>query len=317
MNALFPRFLLLGCLWLAWAGEPLPVAAAGEAAPEKIKVVSWNLEWFPGGFPQARKSDQAYQMRKAQEAVKVINPDILLVQEVKDWKSFEELCSAAPGLKVAVLSAFDPSSPKLPPQNVGIAAKFPAHSAWAELWAASGDHPPPRGFSFAALDAGDRYLLCYSVHLKSNRGNAEGLFEQNVSMRSEASRQLLAHAQAMQKVYGKLKPAAVIIGGDFNTTTDDPLFAQEKTLKIITDSGYRWVFENVQLANRVTIPGDDIRGFPDATFDHIFTFGLGKTKARAVKTKDVSDHNPVEAVIMLNPEPAPSAKAKAAAAGSS
>jgi endonuclease/exonuclease/phosphatase family metal-dependent hydrolase len=274
-------------------------ALHAQLAGSQLKVMTWNMEWFPGGHPSASKSEAAYQMRKAQEAIEKLNPDILMVQEVADWDSFSKLVKVVPSLKVDILSNFPSRDGKQPSQNVGIASKLPANSAWYELWQNIGNYPPPRGFAFAALELPDRFILVYSVHFKSNRGNDDGQFESNTSMRAESSRQLLAHFTKMRELYGKTKPITAIIGGDFNTSLDNPTFAQESTLRDIQKAGFHWVFTDVPLVNRVTIPGDDIRGYLDATFDHVFLLGLGFPKGRGVKVQDVSDHMPAEVVIEL------------------
>ncbi len=271
---------------LFFAIAAVALAACSRRVPEKpenaIRVVNWNLEWFPGGKPDAKPEERAAQMDAAKKAIRELQPDILLVQEIRDWPGLAELAGAIPGLNVHVLSEFNGRT-----QNQGIAALLPADSAWAARWT-SGPVEPPRGYSFAALALPDgRFLLAYSLHLKSNLGN----LDRNVAMRRESARQLLAHASEMLALYRQRGPCALIIAGDMNTSLDDPKFADDPTLRALQGAGLYWTHEGVPFAKRTTIPADE--NFPDNCFDHIFTLGLGRQTALAVPYQDISDHYPV------------------------
>lgn len=99
------------------------------AAP--IKVMTWNLEWFPGRSQSADEAAKSEQMAAAQAIVKANDPDILLLQEIADWGAAVELCSVVPGLDVATVSNFGY------PQNQVVASKLPADSAWSAKWEGS------------------------------------------------------------------------------------------------------------------------------------------------------------------------------------
>lgn len=85
---------------------------------QKIRIVSWNLAWFPGKNDNATEEEAKAHMQEAQAAIKELKPDILLLQEVRDWQAAEELCSVVLGLQVHVVSRFQPrprtrSSPQI------------------------------------------------------------------------------------------------------------------------------------------------------------------------------------------------------------
>jgi hypothetical protein len=190
LSRLFCAFLTLLLITLVSG------CSAKNEAPEKnkLRVVSWNIEWFPGQRPEATAEESAKQMAAAKIALAELKPDVLLLQEIRDWKSAEELCSVIPGLQVHVASSFGER-----PQNQIVASTLPADSAWSDTWK-QGPIAPPRGYSFAALQLpGGRFLLSYSLHLKSNRGE----LSENVAMRQEAARQLLAHVDEMVALYSK------------------------------------------------------------------------------------------------------------------
>lgn len=271
---------LLALFIVALVGGCSPKSAP--SAPDTLRVVSWNIEWFPGGRPEATPGESATQMASAKQALAELKPDILLLQEIRDWQSAAELCRAIPGLEVQVASNFDTR-----PQNQVVASKIPADSAWSDVWK-KGPIEPPRGYAFAALRLADgRHLLTYSLHLKSNRGQ----LAENLAMRQESSRQLLLHVTEMLELYRQRGPVAVIIGGDLNTSLDDPRFAKEPTLRAWQKAGLHWTHQGVDPSQRVTIPASG--EFPDNCFDHLFTGGLGLPVARVKSFPKVSDHNPV------------------------
>jgi hypothetical protein len=147
---------------------------------------------------------------------------------------------------------------------------------------------PPRGYAFAALNLpGDRFILTYSLHLKSNLGDSA----ENVAMRRESVRQLLTHAKEILALYRQRGPSALLIGGDMNTSLDDPKFGPDPSLRALRLAGLHWTHEGVEFAKRTTIPADN--QFPDNCFDHIFTLGLGRHTAVAKPYQKISDHYPV------------------------
>jgi len=247
-----------------------------------LRIVSWNLEWFPGHVPEPTPEQQTEHMAAAKTALKSLQPDVFLGQEIRDWPAIAEAVSLNPALHVQVISKFGDR-----PQNQAIVSRLDADSAWSAPWK-YGPANPPRGYSFAALQLPEgRYLLCYSLHLKSNLGELRS----NVAMRHESSRQLLQHVAEMLSVYGKRGPCGVIVAGDMNTSLDDPKFESDASVRALIAAGFYWTHEGVPFAKRTTIPADD--KFPDNCFDHVLTLGLGKPVAFVQSFPKISDHNPV------------------------
>jgi endonuclease/exonuclease/phosphatase family metal-dependent hydrolase len=267
------------------AATPAPATPAPPAEPtlpKTIRIVAWNLEWFPGHKPDPSPDAETLHMEVAKAALAELNPAVLLLEEVRDWASAEELCKAVPGLQVQVTSKFEPR-----PQNQVVASKFPADSGWSEVW-----HPdivsPPRGYAFAAIELpGQHFLLTYALHLKSNLGDLPN----DIAMREASTKQLLEHVPEMVQLYGRRAHVAVVVGGDLNTSLDDPAFSSDHTLSALKAAGFHWTHEGVAFASRTTIPGKG--GFPDNCFDHIFTAGLGTPTAEVKPYVGISDHNPV------------------------
>jgi endonuclease/exonuclease/phosphatase family metal-dependent hydrolase len=284
--------VLVALLTAFVAGSPL----GNSAEQTKVRITTWNLEWFPNGSAHdATPEVQAQRIAAAADVLRPINPDIILLQEVRDYEACARLGEAiAPGMyHVAICSAFkEPFQSGLGKQQVAILSKYQAQAAWAEPWKSMNGVDPPRGFAFAWFKIGSQDIGVYSVHLKSNlitHGDREAETAKNIQKRQIAITQLLAH---VREVIGSTMPSikGVVIGGDFNTNHDQEMFAAERTLDSLADAGYQNGFEGLPLSGRVTHPGT--HGFPDATFDFIFSKGLTAPQPSITRTT-ASDHWPV------------------------
>jgi len=296
--------VLLAMPLLGGCGRAEPPDGPGPAPKKELTILTWNLEWFPGGHPDANQSARAAHMAEVQAVLKRVKPDIFLLQEVRNEKVTRQLCAGVPGLEVDIVSRFPQDNPEWEQQNVAIASNLPQIAAFFEEWKPSRERPP-RGFAFAAYEFEECVLLAYSVHLKSNGGDGDGKRGSNIAKREESARQLRAHFKKMRAAFGEQtgKPVAILIGGDWNTSREDGRFKQEQTLRGLM-RGMHWAYEGVPEEQRRTLPGS--RRHPPATFDHFFTHGLGQPKARVVKVPGaVSDHQPVLMRVRLPSDTSP------------
>jgi endonuclease/exonuclease/phosphatase family metal-dependent hydrolase len=272
--------LLLACECL------LPVQGA------TIRVTTWNLQWFPNGGPkQAPLEKQNAHIAAAANVLHSLNPDIILLQEMRDYDACARLAEAIQPhtYQVAVCSAFKEGR-GIGHQQVAILAKEPAQAAWSEPWKSMEDVDPPRGFAFGWFKVAGADVGVYAVHLKSNlimHGDtvAEGI--KNIHKREVAARQLLGHIREVIAVaMPNLRP--IIIGGDFNTNADE--FADDETLKTLTDAGLSNCMEKLPLTRRVTHPASG--RYPDATFDYFFARNASLGPPQITRCT-ASDHLPV------------------------
>jgi endonuclease/exonuclease/phosphatase (EEP) superfamily protein YafD len=300
---MFSLRLFLCCV-LAGAITPLNLhAQSAPAAPDtksaqtadSLRAAFWNVKWFPGGRPNASKGEQTRQIRAVHADMERMDADVIGLEEMRDFDGAALAVQPLPGFKVDVCSNFPPREDQTATQQVAIASRLQPMSAWAEEWKAGGAITPPRGFAFAAYElAPGKMLLVYALHLKSNRGE----LVENIAIREESMRQLLVHMEDMEAAYGKLGEITWLVGGDFNTSPDDPRFAKEETTANLQANGFRWSWEGMPLEQRTTLPPDN--RFPAASFDHIFYKGATLKKAEVVETSDVSsDHRAVRAEFNL------------------
>ena len=75
--------------------------------PTKIRITTWNLEWFPNGSAHdATPEVQAQRIAAVADVLRRINPDIILLQEVRDYDACARLGEAiAPRISRTIPSA--------------------------------------------------------------------------------------------------------------------------------------------------------------------------------------------------------------------
>jgi endonuclease/exonuclease/phosphatase family metal-dependent hydrolase len=268
--------------------SPAPTAAAAFVS---VTATFWNIQWFPGRRPNASRWEEDRQIRAVHRDLASLTSDVIAFEEVRSFELAALAVKPLPGFKVDACSSFPPREDQRETQQVAITSRLQPLSAWAESWKPGGALTPPRGFAFAAYELAPRQvLLVYALHLKSNRGE----IHEDMRIREESMHQLLAHMKAMKNIYEKLGALAWIVGGDFNTTPDDPRYAREKTVPALLGQDFRWGWEGIPFASRITVPASE--RYPAASFDQIFYRGATLTKAWLTNTSpQSSDHRAVNA----------------------
>ena len=244
-------------------------SSSSGASLQTVRCTTWNLEWFPNGsVHDASPEEQNRRITDAASVLKPLHPDILLLQEVRDYDACNRLGNAIePGAyHVEICSAFkEPFRSGLGRQQVAILSRFQAQAAWSEQWKSVEGIDPPRGFAFAWFKVRDADIGVYSLHLKSNlitRGNKESEAAKNIRKREVAIDQLMTHVRDM---IGAKIPTInrFIVGGDFNTNQDQPMFASEKTLSFLKNEGFQDSFDRApalaasNASGKSWIPGCD------------------------------------------------------------
>ena len=287
---LLPLTVITGFLFAPRNASPQSAASA-----TSITVTFWNIQWFPGRRPNASHAEEDRQVRSVHRDIAQLAPDVIGLEEVRDFEHAALAIQPLRDFKIDVCSNFPPREGQNEAQQIAIASRLPAMSAWAELWKPGAAITPPRGFAFAAYQLSPKQvLLVYALHLKSNRGEVH----EDIRIREESMQQLRAHMKAMNGAYGKIGALTWIVGGDFNTAPDEPRFATEKTVSGLLADGFSWVWQGIPLSARITMPAD--ARYPAAAFDQIFYRGVSLGKAWVAPTSvQSSDHRAVNAVFNL------------------
>ncbi len=268
----------------------------------ELRVVAWNIEWYPGQKFNNATSEEEEQIAAVKTELTKMRPDLLLGSEIRDWRSFSDLVTVVPGLEVANVSHFvDRDAGVLWRQQLAIGSRLPIVAAYAEPFRQT-IGSMVRGFSFAALALpdSDDVVLCYAVHLKSNRSFNEAQEQVNFRVRDESVVQILQHVDQMERLMWKGRVAGVIIGGDINTDHDGKF--GDNVVQQLVDAGFRNTWAKTSREKRLTWRGSD--RFEATTFDYIFTKGerLRHSEAFLIEVPaEASDHHAVGLLIKVDP----------------
>jgi endonuclease/exonuclease/phosphatase family metal-dependent hydrolase len=293
------RRLLSLLFFVAAVASPL----GAKPAAFEWKVTTWNLEWFPSGKPNFRDAKiEAERTDAAAKVLRELDPDIILLQEVRDEAAMEALCAKiCRGHQVVVVSRFKQGN-RISEQQQAILAKFPAKAAYWKEWTTRQLVNPPRGYAFALFEPKEGPAVAvYSLHLKSNamgrdvpdRAKQETL---NRLQRELGAQQLIEHLREIEAL-PDLAPKAAIVGGDFNTDPTQKRFAEERTLPLFAEAGFRFPILDLPIAQRTTIPGKG--RYPDTTFDYLLFRGLKEKGKPMIVPTEISDHRPVTYVVVI------------------
>jgi endonuclease/exonuclease/phosphatase family metal-dependent hydrolase len=293
----FTRILSVALLAgnLSAQSTPPPSASPPASSSTTVTAAFWNIQWFPGRRPNASRAEENRQIRAVHRDIQQITADIIGLEEVRDFAHAALALQPLSGFKIDVCSNFPAREGQQEAQQIAIASRLKPISAWAEAWKPGGAIMPPRGFAFASYQVSPtQVLLVYALHLKSNRGE----IHEDIRIREESMHQLISHMRAMKEAYGKMGALTWIVGGDFNTTPDEPRFAREKTVPALLVDGFSWAWQGIPASSRITMPAD-LR-YPAAAFDQIFYRGATLARAWVANTSpQSSDHRAVNVVLNL------------------
>src|SRR5262245_5129739 len=111
----------------------LALSISAYSGAQTVRCTTWNVEWFPNGSSKEASAErQEQRIKQAADVLRPINPDIILLQEVRDYDVCTRLGEAiAPGTyHVAICSAFkEPFQKGLDKQQVAILSKYQAQAA--------------------------------------------------------------------------------------------------------------------------------------------------------------------------------------------
>ena len=270
----------------------LPNAVVQEPAVQDsgLKIAAWNLQWFPGKTPSGEAAtERTTHISAVISELKVIDADILLLQEIRDPAGLQVIISAMPEYSLDVVSDFSGNL------EVAILSRAPAKATegFMQAFEEGEEAKPPRGFAYATVMLTDESVLAvYSVHLKSNSGG----IEETTPKREESARQLIAHCNGLKERFeNEGKAFYAVIGGDFNSDPTSEKWAEDGTLSIVQDAGFKWAGQGVAREELISWLTDG--RYPDAVFDHMMVMAPERYEIPQSSThktdRSVSDHRAV------------------------
>jgi endonuclease/exonuclease/phosphatase family metal-dependent hydrolase len=282
--------ILALCALFTGCGEQGKPAQESATQAGDLRITAWNLQWFPGKTPSGGSAEeQAAHVSAVISELKAIDADILLLQEIREPAALQEIIKAIPEYSLDVVSDFRGNL------EVAILTRAPAKATegFMQAFEEREEANPPRGFAYATVMLTDEtVLVVYSVHLKSNSGG----IEETSPKRKESARQLIAHCNGLKERFEKEgKEFYAVIGGDFNSDPTSEKWAEDDTLRMMQDAGFRWAGQGVEREELISWLTDG--RYPDAVFDHLMVMapdGHEISQSSTHKTdRTVSDHRAV------------------------
>ena len=286
----------------------LAVLMASQAlAAEPVRVVTWNLLPREAGAGTGDKTTS-----EAARVLKDLNPDVIVLEQVPDLLSCEDILEALKpaNYQVAVFSSFrDPQTGDLSGRQVAILSRNKASNPSWDTWQTDGPAAAPGGYAAAVIHLDIRNVGVFGVQLSDALAPDERARESGAQQaaRESATRQLVQQLDAMRDPSNGVQ--AVVVAGDFNTTIDDPKLSREMTLARLEHAGLSSAFSGLAQGKRITLPGSG--GHADATVDYLFAGDSGRFANVQIVPVTVSYHYPVAADLVFD---APKAAATAAVA---
>jgi endonuclease/exonuclease/phosphatase family metal-dependent hydrolase len=272
----------------AGLGIVLLMALAAPAPAAPVRVITWNL------LPRDAAGGADSTAQEAARALKEMNPDVIILEQVPDLLSCEDLLQALKpaDYEVAVFSSFrDRQTGELSRRQVAILSREKSSNPAWDSWQGEGAAAAPGGFASAVIHLEDRNLGVFAVQLSdaSPPDERERDSAAQQAAREGATRQLVQQIDNLRDSPAAVR--AVVVAGDFNTTPDDPKLSREMTLVRLEHAGFSNVFADLPPGKRVTLPGNGKR--PDATVDYLFTSGIARVENIQIVPATASLHNPV------------------------
>jgi len=142
------------------------VVASTAASAETLRITSWNLA-SPAASSVASTNDPLIQM--AAPVLRGLAPDIVLLQNVQDWRTCANLAKALQPVEysLVVCSSFRPGLGAAANRNqVAILSRQKAYFSWSEAWRAEPGTGLEGGYAFAAMQLlGKQRIGVFSAHL--------------------------------------------------------------------------------------------------------------------------------------------------------
>jgi exonuclease III len=183
------------------------------SSAETLRVITWNLE-------EARGNSVTNALDAAATALKNIDPDVILLQQVRDWPMCMQLAQALNPAAYSVLVCSRFRQPISTGANcqVAILSKHKAYFSWSEAWRTEDEKKALGGFVFAAIEARGYRVALFSVDLNDRllQSNGAGSY-------SACRQQWIDGVDSFRKWVNNRPVSAVVAGsllGDVNRASN-------------------------------------------------------------------------------------------------
>ena len=284
-------------------------AAAGTnqtrlAPPAAAKKQTGNLQSATAGRGTNAAAGMApIRIRQAAAALKELDPDVILLQQVRDRKTCDRLVQALKPAeyKVLVCSSFgDAQTGSLRKRQVAILSKANAYFAWSEPWRNQGKTAVPGGFAFAALQVGKQRVGFFSVQTANTPAKGAGSGQNSVRLRAQMAsvNQLLTQVTAITK-WVTNRVQVFVVGGAFDSPMPNGLAEQDSPLRRLESARFGDAF--LQAAGVEVVPPPPVAGQPGGMTTYIFTRPAGRALDPRLDSSPPFLHHLMACEVELNP----------------
>jgi hypothetical protein len=280
---------------------------------QTLRVTTWSLQPLAVRTNNPAANTNGIRIPAAAAALKRLNPDVILLQQVRDWAMCDELAQALKPAKynVVACSAFrDGRSGELRKQQVAILAKAKAKAyfSWSEPWHNRGVPALPGGFAFAAFQVGKHRVGLFSIQVGAAPMGAAAKQRTAASPQERLAaniEQLLAQVGSVSSWVNN-QVQGFVVGGTFGLPADQEMALHDTPLQLLQGAGFGDAFQDTPAADRATAHGRS--GQPPPVADYIFTQPANWTANPRVSRAWVSRRFPVTCDVNLDAPPAVAAK---------
>jgi hypothetical protein len=252
------------------------VAGVSPSFADALRVTSWNLQSL--GADSTEGTSNA--VRQWAPTLTKLNPDVILLQGVNDWKMCAQLAQALKPAEfnIAICSSFRPAQGQVTGRRqVAILSKQKAYFSWSEAWHNSGETAGPGGFTFAALQTGKVRVGLFCAELSAGadpQAQVRPLLDQLDAIKHWEMNQVQSFVVA-------------VTFGDLDRTASA---AREETVRLLEEAGF--VDPLLQLPARQRITFTAKAGQPGVTADYLLVEPSIFPSPQILTTAG-SHHNPV------------------------
>jgi hypothetical protein len=282
----FAGWVGLFCLLLA---SPCPA--------EPVRVTTWNLQFHRRAT--AGSGTNQIPLPLAAATLKELNPDILLLQHVRDWQMCVDLVQALKPADYNVVVCSSLGEQGAPGhEQVAILAKERAYFSWFENWREQSPNKPGGGLAFAALRIGNQRVGVFSAELDIPSSILLGGPGRAADAQSTSARQLLEQVDSIRNWVTNRVQAFVIAGSLYPLRRDLPT-PKTSALHLLEDAQFFDACQQVPVSLRPTEgPAGEQAG---STTDYIFAELPALVSHPQILPVSFAEHFPVTCDIEVDP----------------
>jgi hypothetical protein len=271
---------------------------------ETLRVTTWNLGLSPAAeASNAAAETNQFGIQQAAATLRNLNPDVILLQQVRDWKMCDQLAQALKpaDYKVLICSSFgDARNGASRRQQVAILSRTKAYFAWSEAWRKEAETVLPGGLAFAALQIGKQRVGLFSVEAGTASVEAPDAGQSATRLKAQtASLSRLLEQVRSVKNWVTNQVQVFVVTGTFDLGRQDRLAARDAPLRLLEEAGFGNAFLQGPAGERSAQPG--MAGPPGGMADYIFTQPAGCAANPRTQSALGFERQPITCEVELDP----------------